>query len=309
MRSKQRLMQLAAFCCLAMMVLSAGAAEPESTEFMRFVDDGDNGGTLDTAIVTYRNADGAEVDLVGAVHVADQEYFEGLNDRFTKYDAVLYEMVKPEGADVPRKGAQSDSPVSGLQRMLKNILELDFQLDTIDYTPANFVHADLTAEQFQQLQQDRGESLMALMLRALLNDMKRPRAGTAPLTLQDLLAAAGAPDRGRQLKLLLAPQFQDMEAMVSGFGDASGESVIITERNKAAMSVLKDQLATGKQNVAVFYGAAHFPDMDKRMKEMGFEPVSTEWVVAWDMRKDKTEQPKSDAPVETPVDRPVYEKI
>lgn len=309
MRSKQRLMQLAAFCCLAMMVLSARAAETESTEFMRFVDDGDNGGTLDTAIITYRNADGQRVDLVGAVHVADKEYFEGLNDRFKQYDAVLYEMVKPEGTGVPRKGAQSDSPVSGIQRMLKNILELDFQLDTVDYTPANFVHADLTAEQFQQLQQDRGESLMGLMLRALLNDMKNPRAGAAPLTLQDLLTAAGAPDRGRQLKLLLAPQFQDMEAMVSGFGDASGESVIITERNKAAMGVLAEQLTEGKQDIAIFYGAAHFPDMEKRMKEMGFEPVSTEWIVAWDMRKEKTDRPELDAPVETPDQKPVYEKI
>jgi len=309
MLQKQRLMQFAALCCVAVMALSAHAEEGKSTEFMRFVAEGDNGGTLESAIVRYCNVDGVAIDLVGAVHVADKEYFEKLNERFVGYDAVLYEMVKPEGTGVPQKGMQSNSPVSGFQRMLKNILELDFQLDTIDYTPANFVHADLTAEQFQQLQQDRGESLLALMLRAILNDIQRPRAnGASPLTLQDLLAAAGAPDRGRQLKLLLAPQFQDMEAMVAGFGDASGESVIITERNKAAMGVLKDQLAQGKQNIAVFYGAAHFPDMEVRLKELGFEPASTEWMIAWDMRKEKSDHPEEEKPVEQDT-QPQYERI
>lgn len=309
MLRNQRLMQFVAICCLAMMVLSARADEPQSTEFMRFVEDGDNSGTLDAAIVTYRNADGVTVDLVGAVHVADEDYFETLNEKFKGYDAVLYEMVKPEGSGAPQKGVQSDSAVSGFQRILKNILELDFQLDTVDYTPVNFIHADLTAEQFQQLQQDRGESLMALMLRAILNDMKRPRAGAAaPPTLQDLLTAAGAPDRGRQLKLLLAPQFQDMEAMVAGFGDASGESVIITERNKAAMKALERQLAAGDRKIAIFYGAAHLPDMEKRLSGMGFEPVNTEWLIAWDMRKDKTEVEEPAKP-NTEIIQPQYERI
>ena len=41
------------------------------------------------------------VDLVGAVHIGDKSYYQDLNRRFRKYDAVLYELVAPEGTQVP----------------------------------------------------------------------------------------------------------------------------------------------------------------------------------------------------------------
>lgn len=269
----------------------ADAAKKASAEFMRYSPAGDDGATLDAAIVSYENADGVRVDLVSAVHIADHAFFETLNERFKRYDSVLYEMVKPAGMEMPKPGApRQDSPVSSLQRMLKNVLDLDFQLDAIDYTADNFVHADLDTETFQQLQQARGETLLTMMLRALMNDLMRPRFGAAaqPLTLEDLLNAAAAPDRARQFKLLLAPQFQDMEAITAGFGDANGESVIITERNKAAIKALQERIAQGDHDLAIFYGAAHLPDMEKRLKELGFERTGSEWLTAWDMRPKET---------------------
>ena len=37
-------------------------------------------------------------------------------------------------------------------------------------------------------------------------------------------------------------------------------------------------------NLAIFYGAAHFPDMEKRMIEkMGFERKGVRWVTAWEL--------------------------
>ena len=47
-----------------------------------------------------------------------------------------------------------------IQRMMKDMLGLDFQLDDIDYHADNFVHADLDAETFAKEEADHGESLL-----------------------------------------------------------------------------------------------------------------------------------------------------
>src|SRR3954471_8374133 len=70
-------------------------------KFMRFVDDGAAGGKLETADVTYKNADGTSICLVSAIHIGEKSYFEGLNQSFKKYDSVLYELVKPKDVKPP----------------------------------------------------------------------------------------------------------------------------------------------------------------------------------------------------------------
>src|SRR5437667_98574 len=72
---------------------------------------------------------------------------------------------RPGGARIRGAGA-----IGGLQTMLKNTLELDFQLDAIDYTRPNFVHADLDVETFNALQEKRGESLFGMMLRSIVSE-------------------------------------------------------------------------------------------------------------------------------------------
>ena len=77
----------------------APATQPTKTQFVRFLEDRQGGGVLETAAVTYRRqSDGVTVTLIGAVHIADAEYFAGLNASFDHYDALLYEMVKPKDA-------------------------------------------------------------------------------------------------------------------------------------------------------------------------------------------------------------------
>jgi hypothetical protein len=71
--------------------------------------------------------------------------------------------------------------------------------------------------------------------------------------------------------------------MVS-FGGEEG-SVIISERNKKALGVLKQQLAHGKKRVGIFYGAGHLSDMDKHMRaDFHMQPESITWLTAWDLR-------------------------
>lgn len=262
-------------------------AAPEAQKFLRFVEDGKDGGKLEVAVATYKNDQGVKVQLIGAVHIADPGYYESLNKLFEGYDALLYEMVKPKDMGAPgRGGAQANgiSFVHILQKGLKTFLDLDYQLDGIDYTRKNFVHADLTAEEFNRMQDERGESIFGLMLQQMMKElMKGDNGKTQDLDPMQLLAALSSEDGARQLKLILAKQFENMDEMVAGLEGPNG-SVLVTERNKAALKVLKEQMALGKKNLGIFYGAAHMKDMEKRMMdEMGFKRTGVEWRVAWDL--------------------------
>ena len=95
---------------------AAGPAAAEAgvagkTEFLRFVEGDDGGGKLESAIATYRNADGVKVHLVAALHVGEKSYYQGLSKTFEGYDALLYEMVC--GARAPASTPPGGAPCRG----------------------------------------------------------------------------------------------------------------------------------------------------------------------------------------------------
>jgi hypothetical protein len=249
---------------------------------------------MQTAIIRYTNSSAAkkpsqpsvEVDLIGAVHIGDVAYYEQLNKHFTHYDALLYELVAPEGTVVERgRGSSSAHPIGFMQNGMKSLLELDHQLEEIDYTRPNFVHADMTPDQFVQAMKDRNETFLQMYFRLLGQAMAHQSEMQAKGESLDfeLFAALFAKDRPRRLKTALAKQLAEMESLMVSFGGEQG-SVIITERNKMALKVLKEQLAAGKKRLGIFYGAGHLNDMDERLrKDFGLKPVSIAWVTAWDL--------------------------
>lgn len=278
-----------ALLSLFVFVSSAIAEAKPERRYLRYVEDAQP--RLETSIVRLSNADGVTVDLIGAVHIADPAYFDKLNERFKKYDVVLFEMVKPKGMEDLSARGDSGSWVSTLQKFMKSQLDLSYQLDQIDYSPENFVHADLDAETFAQKQAERGESMLTMMLNAMLREMsKAQEAQTAEQpTIFDIITALQAPDSARQLKHILAKQFEAMDEALDSLG--GDDSVIIGERNKHALKVLREQMEAGKKNLAIFYGAGHLQGMEELMTElMGFKAVGEpEWLTAWDLRE---EQPK-----------------
>ena len=78
------------------------------------------------------------VDLIGAVHIGEKEYFENLNQRFEQYESLLYELVAPEGTVIPKGGGRDEgiptNPIAAMQVGMKTALGLEFQLEHIDYT-------------------------------------------------------------------------------------------------------------------------------------------------------------------------------
>ena len=249
--------------------------------------------SYDTAIVQFADEkNNAEVHLIGVIHIGDKEYYAELNEIFKQYDAVLYELVAEEDVR-PTIGAdrnESKSILSSLQSGMGSALALDFQLDHIDYHAANMIHADLNPAEFARRASERGD-MMQMFYRVLVSGIKKsgPDAQREEMRLQGrLLGSLFAPDPQLSLKRLLAEemmkQLDDAGWIIGGDGSA-----IITDRNEAALNVLRRELADGKKKIAIFYGAAHLPEFAKSL-ERDFQMKKTDiaWVIAWDLTRDRS---------------------
>lgn len=241
---------------------------------------------LETAVVRYTSPQrpGTVVDLVAAIHVGDKSYYETLNRLFREYEVVLYELVAPEGTRLPKGGPQGPSthPVGLLQDGLSVVLGLEHQLRWVDYTRPNFVHADLSPEEFERAMQRREESFSKMFLRLLGAGLAQNASSKGPSDLE-LLTALFAKDRAQRLKTILAEQFATMDGVLTVLEGPEG-SAILADRNTRCLEVFSRELASGKRRIAIFYGAAHLPDMERRLAaEYGLTATTTRWLSAWQL--------------------------
>ncbi len=289
--------------CLASAPLLAADKKPEpkkaaeSTKFLRLKRDAkENPLALEVAITRYVPVDGTNgvtVDLVGVVHIGDKGYYETLNKKFADYDVVLYELVAPEGTRVPKGGKrEKQNLLSMVQDGMKNMLGLESQLEHIDYSKKNFVHADLSPEQMQEAMKERGDNGFTVALSVFTEYMRKQNRAEAkkdkesaketPAEDVDLLDLLTDPHASVKLKRLMAEQFE-AEGGDGGLG-ATLNTILVEDRNKAALKVLQKEMAKGKKKIAIFYGAAHMPDFEKRLKDdFDMKKDSQEWLTAWDM--------------------------
>ena len=257
------------------------------SDFVRYVKVGD-GGHLDTAITTYEK-DGITVIFYGAVHIADKAIYQEMNKRFATCDALLYELVGPDDYRPTKDRDQGGfNPVAMLQLGMKRSMGLTFQLDEVDYQPDNFVHADMTQEEFQSSMLERGESLMSIMFDMMVNGMKMQRAqqeagdGGSKSPSYDLVKAFRSREGQHLMRVTFAAQLEQMEMMAAG----GNGSTLLEGRNEKCLRVLRREIANGKKRLGIYYGAAHLPHMEQRLVQgMGFKKVAHEWLVAWDCKK------------------------
>ena len=260
------------FLCLS--VLSLVAKEVKTSAYID-VKETETATQLRTANITYSRG-GQKVTLFGAIHIADKNYYKTLNEQFTQCDVVLFEMVGGEALEGRQPAAAGADPeadptfqvLSTLYDGYAQSLDLSSQTVEIDYTAKNFVHADLSLEEYLKLTEEKGGSLVGLAL-ALQSEGEKP-------------------NMARMLNAMLTKNSnalkRSMVGMMAGAGKANaliGDTVIIGDRNQAAFDVLKAELAKGHQHIGIFYGAAHLADMNDRLSEMGFTKVSGTWNTAW----------------------------
>ena len=265
------------------------AASPASDYLRLGRDDAGVAVSLQTSIVRFvpaANAGpaGLTVDLVGAIHIADVTYYEELNARFRDYDAVLYELVAPEGTRVPHGGVEGGGLLSGFQGGLAGVLGLSFQLDHVDYTRPNLIHADLSPEDISRTMADRGETVLDYIARLFTMSMSEYARDPMGVRSMGLIAAFFSADRERLLKAQVAPMMLDMESVTAAFEGEDG-SILVSERNKRAVSVLEERIELGDRRIAIFYGAAHMKDMAGQIEaRLGLRQDDTVWIDAWDLR-------------------------
>lgn len=258
---------------------------PTPSVFIRFVADGEDAGRLETAITRYVNDDGVEAILYSAVHIADASYYDALEQDFATCDALLYELIASEGTR-PDPDQKTGGLISGFQRALKRGLDLEFQLEGIDYHAKNFVHADLSPRQFQSAQANRGESILGMMVDMYIEELKRTFQGEGTqVNLMTLIAAAQQPDAARQMKLVLGREMPRIERLTAGADPDGDGTAILTDRNIRCMEVFDEELAGGKRRLGIFYGGAHMPDLEERLLDRGFRKIGERYLSAWDMSK------------------------
>lgn len=276
---------LAQYC--AQVIAQTAEAEPGFIRFSPGLDPWQ--GELQTAVVSYRNQQGIMVDLVAAVHIADTEYYQQLNDYFATRDRVLYELVA-EPNEIPTAGASrgNRSALGLIQQLLANFLRLSFQLDQIDYSATNFLHADLTPSQLQEIMQSKNENFFSMFFSLALAqtaELQSANSGsTAPsaLNMMTIMSALNAENQNDAFKSLLAEEMGRSGGVIVG-PVLEEQLTILGDRNRAALEVLTDTLRDPQlKTISIFYGAAHMSGIERELTQsMGFERVDHNWRAAW----------------------------
>lgn len=284
-------------------VAKGSQAEVEAPKFMRYVENSGRPKALEVAVVHYESpsAAGAEVDLVGAVHIGEQSYYDQLNELFDKYDVVLYELVAEEGTVIPKGGKRDGAkhPVSMLQDSARTFLGLKSQLAEVDYTKKHFVRADMSPQQIADKMSERGDTAFTVALSTLADVMRQQNLAardgkTAQPLLDENLNLADLLTNSLKAKQVLGKQLSTAGSLDEALGGTLNQ-MLVKDRNAAAAKVLQQQLASGKKRIAIFYGAAHMDDFHGRLvNEFGMRPTSTRWLTAWDLTRSGS----------TPLDNP-----
>jgi hypothetical protein len=275
--------------CLTLVLLQVTVTDAQEAEqetiFVRVLEDEqDRPLALQLAIVSYVPRDGGngiQIDLVGAIHIGDEEYYQALNERFESYDAILYELIAPKDTVISDRDPENQSVISSAQVAMKNMLALSFQLDEVNYGASNFVHADLSPTELSDSMDERGESLYVYFWRLFYASFDQYAKDPLGLQNMSMFSAMLSADSDNAFKTMLAYEMTDLEKTSEFLGDDS-QSAVIGARNQRAVDVLKTQLESGDKHIAIFYGVAHMPDMEERLlQQLDLVYLDTTWVAAW----------------------------
>lgn len=274
------------------------AAKPDKTapgpDYVRMAED-EKSTRMEVKVASFTLPDGRVVDLFGVVHLGDAAYYKDVDQRLAGYDAVLFELVgNPAALQSPKAEAKGDEPpakphpLRGLQKGIGDVFKLSFQLEKIDYTRPNFVHADASAEEFADMQAKRGESMMKLLLKSFQMSgdpaLQEKMKDANNIGLADMVMLFYSEKAMQRIKLVFARLLADSEEMLGGTL-LDKNNAIIEGRNAVALKKLQEVLADpAKKRVAVFYGAGHMPTMEQDLKEQWKAlPSGEAWLPAWTM--------------------------
>jgi hypothetical protein len=236
------------------------------------------------------NRQGPAVWLTAVAHLGESNYFRALQRHLDDQGLVLFEGVKQASGGSESDGIMEPDDDS-LQATLARALGLAFQLKAIDYQRPHFRNSDLSITELQQcLKENLGDSpddtgtaeLSALLA---LMDGRSFLSGVVKLGVRLL---------GSHPRLQALTKVAMIEAIGQLRGDLShvqGSSpgmkrlleAIIQRRNQAVLKDLRTALnqRPPARSISIFYGAAHMPDFDKRLRQdLAYRPAEEVWFKA-----------------------------
>ena len=278
------------------------SGEPEP--YLRAVDDEAGGRVLQIASRTLVSPEkeGPSVTLLGVSHLGNPTYYEKIQKKLDRSDLVLFEGVG-YGDKAPKKNEGRSNAVSEMQLSLARSMGLVFQLEAIRYDRAHFRNSDLSSEAL--LTRLKGGPLKAGRPGKNGSEGKSEKDDQRSKELMEALSGnsfvlnflgkalsfLGKDPKFRALmKLAIVETLGAIEGDVTRLAKSSGPDmekfmkVLLEDRNTIVFRDLRKVLK-GKnppKEIVVFYGAAHMPDLEKRLVEkLGFQSKRDDWLVAF----------------------------
>jgi len=265
----------------APIVLEASDAAPPKSYIRVEPAEGDLPAALATGVARlFDERSRTTVFLVGAVHVADADYYARVQDVLDGCDVVLFEGVghaKGGGPPSETEMERYDS-LFKMQLKIKDLLGLTFQHDGLDYGHSFWKNADVDMENLSaQMKRENVElptdpPLVRGLLKLVMGMLDASQLGENP-------------EFRRQLKSQAATVLAASDSIFGGEMRSLGK-VLIDWRNDAALRFLDEEMARGAPGrwIAVFYGAGHLPDMAAKLMKKGLELQGVDWLRAWELR-------------------------
>ncbi len=176
---------------------------------------------------------------------------------------------------------QKEDPVN-IQEEFADMLELEFQLDSLPYEDPNWFCSDLTIGEVNELLQKKGADTAVIDSLSGANVTAKLSASLMQLVpMLDALAGGGVVETAKLLMIELLSMDDSMG--LSRELQPKLMEVIIIDRNT---EVLKDigvtiDVVEGVQSIGVLYGAGHMDDFHKRLALLfDYEVTEEQWFTA-----------------------------
>jgi len=283
----------------------AVAAPTNASPFLRVARPRTNITELQVAVRQFVPAGRSQpvVWLAGVSHVGESNYYARLQKLLDAQELVLFEGVTDRASRAAGRKVfdTSKEELGSLQNTMAESLGLAFQLGAIDYERPNFRNSDLTIEQIAQLISKEAPaggkpSKTAQEFQKMLEMMQGD-------SLIGALVSAGMKLIGTNPKLQALMKLAMIEVLGRFKGDMSQFEglppewkrlieILLRARNDVVLKDLQVELQkrAPAKTIAIFYGAAHMEDLQRRLtRELHYRPAGEQWFPAFSVDLQKAQ--------------------
>lgn len=260
--------------------------------------EGEHGGQrLEIALRRFRiDLDDGKRDLllVGVSHIGSADYYDRIQEVLDDAELVLFEGVdghRKEFREMHRH--REELGRNHLQAQLARALGLDFQLFALRYDREHFRNSDVSSAQLRALFNGEeivpGADLDEEDMEKLFKQMQTLSLG-GRVASSMLTQLEARPEWGRAMKWSMVMLMGNLKGDISEYAGIPPDMrqlmhILIQKRNEVVMEDVRGGLKKLEpgETLAVFYGAAHMADFERRfLDELSARVVETDWLPAFE---------------------------